>query len=88
MVTNAFKYGRGTIRLAIDVSTDGVVTVTVSDRMRYRPLPDAAPAGTEEESGRGLWLVELLSHGWGHRSVGGNPAHGTAVWATLDGGKP
>jgi anti-sigma regulatory factor (Ser/Thr protein kinase) len=83
LVTNAFRHGRkGAVRLLIDLR-DGTLTLTVADQTPYLPLPSAAPATDRDESGRGLFLVEALAEKWGHRPVAGNPACGTAVWATL-----
>lgn len=85
LVTNAFVHGRqGDVRLRIEL-TAGVLTLTVADQTPYAPLPTAVLADDDEENGRGLLLVELLSEKWGHRPVGGNPDYGTAVWATLAG---
>ncbi|MCC9310431.1 ATP-binding protein [Kitasatospora sp. RB6PN24] len=43
-------------------------------------LPSQRPAGIEDESGRGLWLVDQLALEWGHEPCGGG---GKRIWAVL-----
>lgn len=83
LVANAVRHGTaGSLRLLVALCGD-VLTLTVSNRTPYVPLPPAELPGDNEESGRGLALVELLSIRWGHRPVGGVAANGTEVWAEL-----
>jgi anti-sigma regulatory factor (Ser/Thr protein kinase) len=82
LVTNAVRHGKaGPVRLQVDLRGD-VLTLTVSDRTPYAPLPDAELPDACAESGRGLAMVEVLSARWGHRSSG-EPDNGTEVWAEL-----
>ncbi|GAA0963063.1 ATP-binding protein [Actinocorallia libanotica] len=54
------------------------VTVAVTDQGSDRE-PTARPADAEEVSGRGLWMVELLSLRWGCEPAG----EGRRIWAVL-----
>lgn len=84
LMTNAVRHGAaGPVRLALDLRGD-VLTLTVSDRTPYVPLPDAELPDAYAESGRGLALVEALSARWGHRPTA-DPDDGTEVWAELTG---
>lgn len=83
LVTNAYRHGTaGPVRLRVSLGGD-VLTLTVTDRTPYAPLPAAELPGGCAESGRGLGLVELLSVRWGHGPVEGEAANGTEVWAEL-----
>ncbi len=83
LVTNAIRHGRlGEVRLRIDLCGDELV-VTVEDETPYVPLPPVGPSSTEDESGRGLLLVETLADRRGHGAVAAGPACGTAVWAQI-----
>ncbi|MGE7435450.1 ATP-binding protein [Kitasatospora sp. NPDC001175] len=79
LVTNAVRHGRVPgrllwVRLELRV---GLLRVEVHDASSDRPT--ARTPGVEDESGRGLWLVEQLSVRWGwHPRSGGV---GKAVWA-------
>ncbi|MFI6920912.1 ATP-binding protein [Nonomuraea spiralis] len=44
---------------------DGVLRLEVEEHGSTAPLPAARLSGPEEESGRGLFLLEALSEGWG-----------------------
>jgi anti-sigma regulatory factor (Ser/Thr protein kinase) len=81
IVTNAVRHGlSGDVHLRIDLCGDAL-TVRVEDQTPYKELPPAGVAGSEEESGRGLLLVEALAERWGHGPVEDGP--GTAVWALI-----
>ncbi|WP_280704761.1 ATP-binding protein [Kitasatospora sp. GP30] len=43
-------------------------------------LPSQRLAGAEDESGRGLWLVDQLALEWGHEPCGGG---GKRIWAVI-----
>ncbi|WP_245834086.1 ATP-binding protein [Streptomyces aidingensis] len=60
---------------------DDVLRVAVSSE-GPGPQGPPAPAGEEEESGRGLLLVVALSIGWGVRRSESGRGH--TVWADLD----
>ena len=76
LVSNAVKYGpaTGTIDLDADYA-DGAVRISVSDDEQRPPMvldpPPTAPGG------RGMRLVEVLSHAWG---VVQHPGDGKTVW--------
>jgi anti-sigma regulatory factor (Ser/Thr protein kinase) len=61
LVTNALVYGRGPVDLAIAL-TDEMLRISVTDH--GRALPRARAAGPEEQSGRGLQIVEALALSW------------------------
>lgn len=81
IVTNAVRHGRrGDVRIRLDLQGD-MLTVTAQDETPYVLLPPAAAPAAGEESGRGLFLVQMLASRWGHGPVEGS---GTAVWAEFD----
>ncbi|MGP3989714.1 ATP-binding protein [Streptomyces sp. 3N207] len=57
--------------------------VEVTDARADKPLPPGSPppSGTEEESGRGLVLVDALADRWGNRV---NDRITKTLWAELD----
>lgn len=78
LVTNALAHGTGEIHLRV-ADEKGHLRVEVSDEARVAPR--RRDVGTQDESGRGLMLVERLSAAWGVRSSRGRP--GKTVWFTL-----
>jgi DNA-binding NarL/FixJ family response regulator len=62
LVTNVVAHARTTCHLGVELFPD-VVRVSVSDESGTPPQPRAATPN--EESGRGLSLVEALSSNWG-----------------------
>jgi len=77
LLTNAVRHGRGgavTLRL---LGFQDRVTVEVTDCSTREPR--ARRAGVEDESGRGLMLVEALAQAWGTRPSSG----GKTVWCTV-----
>lgn len=73
LVTNALRYGRGPIGLRLLRGAETVVC-EVSDELEAAPRLRTVQHG--EEGGRGLYLVDQLSLGWGTRTT----AHGKIVW--------
>ena len=76
LVTNAVRYGRPPVRVAV-AADDRTVTVTVVDNDPGRPV--LRSAGEEAEGGRGLLLVDLLAASHGVR----DEPPGKAVWAAV-----
>lgn len=79
LVTNAFTHARGDIGLRIS-RRDGGLRVAVSD-LSPRPsrlVPDAQP---DDESGRGLFLLDALATTWGSAPHTGGA--GKTVWFEL-----
>ncbi|NBM20546.1 PAS domain S-box protein [Streptomyces sp. GC420] len=80
VLTNAVRHARGPIRLRLR-HTEHELTVEVTDRSPQ--LPHVRLAGTGDESGRGLALVDTLAGSWGTR-----PAEdGKTIWFTLSTGR-
>jgi anti-sigma regulatory factor (Ser/Thr protein kinase) len=77
LVTNGVKYGTGPIHLQAEV-TDRRVRVDVKDRGGGFE-PDVRVPGTEQTSGRGLFLVERMADRWGVRG-----SERTHVWFEID----
>jgi PAS domain S-box-containing protein len=77
ILTNAVVHGLGPVRLRLR-RTEAEVAVVVSDRGRYQPQPRLA--GPDDESGRGLGLLEVLAASWGARAT----EDGKDVWFTLN----
>ncbi len=74
LVTNAVLYARSNLMLRVMVDDGPVVRISVHDDSPVSPVP--RPANSEDTSGRGLALVELLSTSWGVIPNG----RGKGVW--------
>ncbi|MDT0469214.1 SpoIIE family protein phosphatase [Streptomyces gibsoniae] len=73
LVTNAIRYGTGTIGLRL--IRDKVLTCEVSDTSNSSPR--LRHPGTTDENGRGLLLISQLSRRWGTRYT----PDGKLIWA-------
>ncbi|PJE99473.1 hypothetical protein CUT44_04865 [Streptomyces carminius] len=84
VVTNAVVHTAAP-RLTLEAEiTDAGVRVRVWDGdQRGIPRPRQRCADDDEESGRGLRLVEALSHTWGVTWTGGVEPAGKRVWFEL-----
>jgi two-component sensor histidine kinase len=76
LVTNAVLHARTTLQVGLTVADDCVL-VTVGDR--NLTMPEQQPYAPERVGGRGLVLVERLSHQWGLVTYEG----GKTLWFTL-----
>ncbi len=76
LVTNALRHSRGTIGFALSFQ-DGLLRCEVEDA--DPSLPRVHRARDDEERGRGLHLLELLSCCWGSART----TDGKAVWFEL-----
>ncbi|MEI5008201.1 PAS domain S-box protein [Streptomyces sp. PmtA] len=76
VVTNAIQHGQGPVRLLMRRNSTEL-TVEVSDHSHLPPQPRLAAA--DDESGRGLILVETLAGSWGVRPTD----DGKTTWFTL-----
>ena len=77
VVTNAVLHARTKIHVTLRVSTN-FIRVEVADRSPMLPwIPE--PPSPDAETGRGLWLVNLLSSKWGVQKAQG----GKVVWFEL-----
>ncbi|MEU0853783.1 ATP-binding protein [Streptomyces flaveolus] len=75
LATNALRHARGrNIGVRIFARDDHLV-IEVNDGSPLTPVPRCA--GPDDESGRGLFLVEALSDAWGVSP------DGTTTWCTL-----
>ncbi|MDQ1676296.1 MAG: hypothetical protein QOC93_1440 [Actinomycetota bacterium] len=77
LVTNALVHGAAPVSLRVRASPRRLY-IEVTDGARYRPHRRVAAA--TDENGRGLELLQALSHRWGVRPR----ATGKVVWAELD----
>jgi anti-sigma regulatory factor (Ser/Thr protein kinase) len=84
IVTNAICHGTsGDVHMSIELGESALV-VLVYDRTPFvSPFRAVRHADADEESGRGLALVEVLADRWGSGPVDGDPTAGTAVWAEI-----
>jgi anti-sigma regulatory factor (Ser/Thr protein kinase) len=80
LVTNAVKHGAAPILLAIECEDDAL-RVRVRDGATGPPQPRVA--SDDDEGGRGLTLVELLTDAWGVEAVEDEHGPGKAVWFQL-----
>ncbi|WP_405807720.1 PAS domain S-box protein [Streptomyces sp. NBC_00210] len=76
VVTNAIQHGQGPVRLQMRRNTTEL-TVEVSDHSHHPPQPRLAAA--DDESGRGLILVDTLASSWGVRPTD----EGKTTWFSL-----
>ncbi|PYC76670.1 histidine kinase [Streptomyces tateyamensis] len=76
LVTNALVHGGEPLRLRL--FRDRALTLEVADTGRQTPR--LRPAGSEDEGGRGMYLVNELAHRWGSRAT----SEGKVVWAELE----
>ncbi|WFB07618.1 ATP-binding protein [Streptomyces sp. LX-29] len=79
LVTNATQHsGRDVFRVGVNRPTEGLVRLVVSDTSRSRP--NLRQPGNDEETGRGLLIVEALANRWNvdYRRWG------KVVWVELD----
>ncbi|MGK5448199.1 ATP-binding protein [Streptomyces radiopugnans] len=82
LAANAVRHGRvpgRDFRLALEVRGD-VVRIEVSDASPIRPPAAPSLASADDESGRGLFLVDILATRWG--AVPRDPV-GKTVWAEV-----
>ncbi len=80
LVTNAVRYGGPSIVLTVKDEPD-VFRVEVHDDGPRAPRPQHGATTGNAVSGRGLLLVESLSHEWGTSRR--NHETGKSVWFTL-----
>jgi serine/threonine-protein kinase RsbW len=84
LFTNAVRHTASRVvgcELRLDAG-GGIVRLEVADQGQGMSEPRSREAGVDEEGGRGLLLVEVLSETWGVRGApdGGS---GRTVWAVL-----
>ena len=77
LVTNAVIHGKSEAELRL-VATDDILRVEVTDGGPTPPDPQLA--GADDEHGRGLLLIGVLSTAWGTEPA---PGGGKVVWADL-----
>jgi anti-sigma regulatory factor (Ser/Thr protein kinase) len=80
VVTNAVRYGEPPLLVALECE-DGGLRVRVRDGAASVPTPRVA--APDDESGRGLDLVEQLSDAWGVEPVVDEHGGGKVVWFEL-----
>ncbi len=80
LVTNSVLHGGPPIVLAIECDGEGL-KVRVRDGAADLPVPRVA--GEDDESGRGLSLVDLLTDTWGVEPVEDEHGAGKQVWFEL-----
>lgn len=79
LVSNAVRHAAGDeLRVSVARLAQGRVRISVLDQDRTKPTPK--PMALEEESGRGLLLIEAMSAAWGVELL---PA-GKRVWTELE----
>lgn len=79
LVTNAVLHGEGGVTVTVVPGEGRVVRIRVSDEDDAPPQP--REASTDDTSGRGLRLVEILASRWG--SDPATPDRGKVVWFEL-----
>ena len=79
LATNAVLHARSQFSVRLEGTGGGHVLLGVQDD--GPPIPALVHAGATSTSGRGLHLVDALSHGWGVRPLAGS---GKEVWASFE----
>ncbi|MFJ8085416.1 SpoIIE family protein phosphatase [Streptomyces sp. NPDC096205] len=77
LVTNAIRYGRPPVSLRLLRAVDRTLICEVSDA--GHTSPHLRRAGSEDEGGRGLFLVAQLTSMWGTRYT----PQGKTIWAEI-----
>lgn len=77
LVGNAVRHAEGELMQVRLRRTGDVLRIAVHDRSPSRPAP--REASFEDESGRGMHIIEALSHAWGWEPR----ADGKVVWADV-----
>ena len=80
VVTNAILHGKGPVRLRAWTSPTAA-RVEVSDAGQRNPQP-ATCIGNDDEAGRGLFIVDIVTTRWGARPT--IPGPGKTVWFEVD----
>ncbi len=78
LVTNAVVHGAPPITVNVECDGSQGLRVAVTDGSDHTPVP--REAADDDESGRGIYLVDVISDRWG---VAPSRGHGKAVWFTL-----
>ncbi|RKS75459.1 anti-sigma regulatory factor (Ser/Thr protein kinase) [Motilibacter peucedani] len=77
LVANAIRHGAPPITLQVECDASAGMRVSVSDGCAVEPTPrETSP---DDESGRGVHIVDLLSDSWGVQPT----ENGKAVWFRL-----
>ncbi|MEU9190292.1 ATP-binding protein [Streptomyces sp. NPDC048484] len=74
LVTNAFRHGRGDVRVRM-LFDDGRMQLEVRDGSHEFPIPRTAT--DLDEGGRGLAIVQAVADDWGVKN------NGTTTWCSL-----
>ncbi|MBT2392318.1 ATP-binding protein [Streptomyces sp. ISL-1] len=87
LAANAIQHGRvpgRDFRLTVVLDADGMLRIEVTDARadRMPTRPSTAEPDAQQESGRGLLIVDTLADLWGVDLSPGTPTRKT-VWATL-----
>ncbi len=80
LVTNAVVHGAPPVTVSVECDGTEGLRVAVTDGSSRSPVPRVADP--DDESGRGIYLVDVISERWGVAPGGGE---GKAVWFTLKG---
>jgi two-component sensor histidine kinase len=77
LAANAVEHGGGQIAVSVQTHPDGAAWVGVTDQSAQCPRVVSTPA--DAPRGRGMQIVDALSHGWGVEPT----SNGKPVWFTL-----
>jgi anti-sigma regulatory factor (Ser/Thr protein kinase) len=78
LATNAVLHGTPPVNVRVECDGSRGLLVSVTDGSAHTPLKRAA--GPEDDSGRGMLLVDVISDRWGVQT---RPGTGKAVWFQL-----
>ncbi|MGI4893922.1 MAG: ATP-binding protein [Janthinobacterium lividum] len=77
LVTNSFRHSAPPVRMHIACEAPGGLRISV--RNGAPGVPEPRSAGIDDESGRGMFLLDVISEAWGVDS----DEHGKTVWCCL-----
>ncbi len=79
LITNAWRHGRGPIRLHADIRSDGLLLRVCSASDDEPTVRVDSDSGADDSGGRGLLLIEELTTAWGFEREGEQ----LCVWAQI-----
>jgi anti-sigma regulatory factor (Ser/Thr protein kinase) len=79
IMANALEHGAGLLSVGIALD-EGMLHIGVGDKAKERQ-PEVQALDNESDSGRGMWIVDILASSWGSDPTPGGI--GKTVWFEL-----
>jgi anti-sigma regulatory factor (Ser/Thr protein kinase) len=84
IMANALEHGAGLVSVGISLD-EGLLHIGVGDKAKERQ-PEVRALDSESDSGRGMWIVDILARNWGYDPAPGGV--GKTVWFELSSAAP